>query len=327
MAMLDATSMPQLHPSIAPLIEQQPTAWTSDAPPTTERVRRSASDWMWWLFALALLAFFALFGFRTMLQALAGGWQWLWMPAGLPFAGGFSTLTVLHVVLRLREHRRLRVALENLSLERGEGFRVGEPLEVRLLATVPEAHQGERTLAPERITMRLMRQFVRGGANGDGALVNECCDEVVVPCDARRAWARCSTPASCARGPNTVGTHRRAGLSNCTKRPLVTVRPSSSQACGCCLAADETGTVKIASLLFGASAQDTGYSPPRMSPASLLLYFAAGSTRCPVHSGRSACAGRSTSALITLTPAVCSAQRNKGGAKRGTFAEQSTPSA
>src|SRR5258706_15205751 len=29
----------------------------------------------------------------------------------------------------------------------------------------------------------------------------------------------------------------------------------------------------------------------------------------------------------TLTLAVCSAQRNKGGAKRGTFAEQSTPSA
>jgi hypothetical protein len=183
MAMLDATSMPQLHPSIAPLVEQQPTAWTSDAPPTTERLQRSAGDWMWWLFALALLAFFALFGFRLMLQALAGGWQWLWMPVGLMCAVGFSTLTVAHVVLRLREHRRLRVALENLSLERGEGFRVGEPLEVRLLATVPEAHQGERTLAPARITMRLVRQFVRSGADGNEALVNECCDEAVVPCD------------------------------------------------------------------------------------------------------------------------------------------------
>ncbi len=99
------------------------------------------------------------------------------------FAVGFSALTVAHVVLRLREHRRLRVALENLSLERGEGFRVGEPLEVRLLATVPEAHQGERTLAPARITVRLMRQFVHGEPDGHGALVNECCDEVVVPCD------------------------------------------------------------------------------------------------------------------------------------------------
>jgi hypothetical protein len=118
-----------------------------------------------------------------MRQALAGGWQWLWMPPGLLFAVSFSALTVAHVVLRLRERRRLRVALENLSLERGEGFRVGEPLEVRLLATVPEAHQGERTLAPERITMRLMRQFVRSETDGDGSLVNECCDEVVVPCD------------------------------------------------------------------------------------------------------------------------------------------------
>jgi hypothetical protein len=36
-------------------------------------------------------------------------------------------------------------------------------------------------------------------------------------------------------------------------------------------------------LLFRARAQATGYSPPRMSPASLLLYFAAGSTRCPEH--------------------------------------------
>jgi hypothetical protein len=46
-----------------------------------------------------------------------------------------------------------------------------------------------------------------------------------------------------------------------------------------------------------------------------------------VHLGTLLVCGRSTSALMTLTPMVCSAQRNKGGAKRGTFAEQSTPSA
>jgi AMP nucleosidase len=55
---------------------------------------------------------------------------------------------------------------------------------------------------------------------------------------------------------------------------------------------------------FGVGAQDTGYSPPRMSPASLLLYFAAGSTRCPVHSGRCCCAARSTSALNAHTVGV-----------------------
>ncbi|RQO40073.1 hypothetical protein DBV14_29690 [Variovorax sp. KBW07] len=41
-------------------------------------------------------------------------------------------------------------------------------------------------------------------------------------------------------------------------------------------------------LLSGARATDTGYSPPRMSPASLLLYFAAGSTRCHSHVGHAA---------------------------------------
>jgi hypothetical protein len=36
---------------------------------------------------------------------------------------------------------------------------------------------------------------------------------------------------------------------------------------------------------FRASEQAAGYSPARMSPASLLLYFAQGSTRRPVHLG------------------------------------------
>jgi hypothetical protein len=39
---------------------------------------------------------------------------------------------------------------------------------------------------------------------------------------------------------------------------------------------------------FRARATDTGYSPPRMSPASLLLYFAAGSTRYQSHVGHAA---------------------------------------
>jgi hypothetical protein len=38
------------------------------------------------------------------------------------------------------------------------------------------------------------------------------------------------------------------------------------------------------------------YFPPRMFPASLLLYFAAGSTRRPVHSGKLSVHGRSTTA-------------------------------
>jgi hypothetical protein len=67
----------------------------------------------------------------------------------------------------------------------------------------------------------------------------------------------------------------------------------------CCRASEVSvsGGLYSGARVFGARAQDTGYSPPRMSPASLLLYFAAGSTRCPVHDGRCCCAARLTSAL------------------------------
>jgi hypothetical protein len=55
---------------------------------------------------------------------------------------------------------------------------------------------------------------------------------------------------------------------------------------GCCFGAGS----------FRARATDTGYSPPRMSPASLLLYFAAGSTRYQSHLGTLLVCGRSTTA-------------------------------
>lgn len=162
-----------------PLAEVQPAEWTSAAPQVTERVRRSAGDWIAWLIALAVLVFFALFGFNAITWALAGGWQWLWLAAGLPAFGIFSVLTMVFVVTTLRERRRVRVALQDLSLERGEGFRVGEPLDLRLLATVPEASQGERTTAPERITARLMRQSIRSEPDGGWTVVDECRDEAV----------------------------------------------------------------------------------------------------------------------------------------------------
>ncbi|WP_295980165.1 hypothetical protein [uncultured Variovorax sp.] len=149
-----------------------PTTWTSATPPALERASRSAADWLAWLVALAVLVFMAVFGLQAMRWSLAGGWQWLWMLVGLPFFGIFSVLAVLAVVTRLRERRRVRMALEGLSLERGEGFRVGEPLELRLGATVPAAQEGERTVAPERIAMRLMRHRTVDAAG-------ECCCEAV----------------------------------------------------------------------------------------------------------------------------------------------------
>ena len=167
----------------APLAEVQPAEWTSGAPPVTERVRRSAGDWIAWLVALAVLVFFALFGFNAITWALAGGWQWLWLAVGLPVFGVFSVLTVVFVVTTLRERRRVRISLQDLSLERGEGFRVGEPLELRLLGTVPAPQAGERTAAPERIGARLMRQSVRSDPDGGWTWVDECCDETVMTCD------------------------------------------------------------------------------------------------------------------------------------------------
>ncbi|KQU87112.1 hypothetical protein ASC78_03465 [Variovorax sp. Root318D1] len=166
----------------------QPAEWTSGAPPVTERVRRSAGDWIAWLVALAVLVFFALFGFNAITWALAGGWQWLWLAVGLPVFGTFSVLTVVFVVTTLRERRPVRIALQDLSLERGEGFRVGEPLEVQLLGTVPAPQTGERTAAPQRIGARLMRQSIRSEADGGWTWLDECCDETVMTCgDTARA--------------------------------------------------------------------------------------------------------------------------------------------
>ncbi|WP_234974911.1 hypothetical protein [Variovorax paradoxus] len=159
--------------------ETLPAEWTSDAPQATERVRRSVGDWVAWFVALAVLAFFAVFGVRAMTWALAGGWQWLWMAVGLPVFAMFSVLTVVFVATTLRERRRVRVALSGMSLERGEGFRVGEPLDVRLLATVPDAHAGERTVAPERIAVRLMRRSIRSETDGRWSVMDECRDEAV----------------------------------------------------------------------------------------------------------------------------------------------------
>ncbi|HEX7867227.1 MAG TPA: hypothetical protein VF555_19885 [Variovorax sp.] len=181
------------HPDIAPnagpppVDERLPTAWTSGMPQATERMPRSAADWIAWLIALAVLVFMAVFGFQAMRWSLAGGRQWLWMLVGLPFFGVFSVLAVLAVVTRLRERRRVRVALENMSLERGEGFRIGEPLELRLRATVPVAQEGERTVAPERIAMRLVRRSILDAADGTRSPVEECCDEAVAAREDARA--------------------------------------------------------------------------------------------------------------------------------------------
>ena len=72
----------------------------------------------------------------------------------------------------------------------------------------------------------------------------------------------------------------------------------------------------LALLFFRAGANDTRYSPPRMSPASLLLYFAAGSTWCHSHLDTLLVCTDQRLLRITLTLAVCSAQRNKGGGAR-----------
>lgn len=172
--------------------ERLPEEWTSGAPQATERAPKSPADWLGWLIALAVLAFFAVFGFQAMTWALAGGWQWLWMLVGLPVFAMFSVLTVVFVCTTLRERRRVRVALENIRLERGEGLRIGEPLELRLRATAPTASEGERTMAPVRLTLRLMKRV-------DASLPDTCCDETVVQCEDAQAARLLYTGTLCTR--------------------------------------------------------------------------------------------------------------------------------
>lgn len=193
--------MPPHPPAIAlpPIEERLPTAWTCGAPQATERAPKSAADWLGWLIALAVLVFFAVFGFQAITWALAGGWQWLWMVVGVPVFAGFSVLTVVFVITTLRERRRVRVALENISLERGEGFRAGEPLELRLRATVPVAQAGERTTPPARLSLRLMRRALHQGHGGEASVTDTCCDEAVVPCDDPRATRLLYMGTLCAR--------------------------------------------------------------------------------------------------------------------------------
>lgn len=171
---------------LPPLAERLATEWTSDAPQATERVKRSAAGWIGWLVALAVLGFMASFGFEAITWSLRGGWEWLWLLAGVPFFGIFSVATVTFIATTLRERRRVRVALENMSLELGEGFRMNAPLDQRLRATVPAARDGERTVAPERIVVRLMQRAIRHEPGGRAVLVDECRDETAALCENAR---------------------------------------------------------------------------------------------------------------------------------------------
>lgn len=189
---------------LPPPQERLPAEWTSDAPPATERMQWPLSDWLGWLVALAVLLVMATFGFHATTWALRGGWNWLWLGVGPPVFGVFAVSAVWMVVSRLRERRRIRVALENMSLERGEGFRVGEPLALRLRATVAVARDNERTVVPERLLVRLVRRAVRSESGGGWTLVDECCDEAVAAREEERdgrlryACELCASPAHAA---------------------------------------------------------------------------------------------------------------------------------
>jgi hypothetical protein len=190
-------------PELPPLEERLPAEWTSGAPQATERVKKSLLEWIGWLVALAVLVFMAVFGFQALTWSLHGGWQWLWLLVGLPFFGLFSVSVVVFVVQTLRERRSVRVALDELRLERGEGFRVGTPLTQRLHASVPPARDGERTVAPQRIAVRLVQRAIP--APGGGALpVDECRDEAIAQVeqarDGRRVYAWTLNAASAREG-------------------------------------------------------------------------------------------------------------------------------
>lgn len=154
-----------------------PQAWARPLPP------RSFSDALAWLLALAVLLFFAAFGWKAIRWSFAGGWHWLWLLVGVPVFPLFSAVALHMVWQRLRG--TVRVGLEALAVQRDESLRLGIPLAVRLDAVTP---RGAR--APARIAMRLVQQTAAAAPDGGWTLQDQVRDSAIAeraPSSGRKA--------------------------------------------------------------------------------------------------------------------------------------------
>jgi len=155
------------------IVQRHDTAWTSPAPPPSNAPSRtSVTDWLGSLVALAVLAFFAAFGFNALRWSLEGGWNLLWLLVGLPVFPIFGVLTLVAVYSLVR--RALppprRQALEAIHVGRDESFRLGEPMAFRVDAMVPVSVDGQPAQAPPQILADLIVQTLNDPADGDWSL-------------------------------------------------------------------------------------------------------------------------------------------------------------
>lgn len=155
------------------IVQRHDTSWTSPAPPPSNvPPRTSITDWLGSLVALAVLAFFAAFGFNALRWSLEGGWNLLWLLVGLPVFPIFGVLTLVAVYTLVRRAvpPPRRRALEAIHISRDESFRLGEPMAFRVDAMVPASVDGQPAQAPPQIFADLIVQTLNDPEDGDWSL-------------------------------------------------------------------------------------------------------------------------------------------------------------
>lgn len=149
------------------IVQRHDTAWTSPVPPPSNAPSRtSITDWLGSLVALAVLAFFAAFGFNALRWSLNGGWNLLWLLVGLPVFPIFTVLTLSAAYGFFRTAVPPRQALNAIDVSRDERFRVGEPLAFRVDATVPASVGDQPAEPPPQVFARLIVQTVNDKEDG-----------------------------------------------------------------------------------------------------------------------------------------------------------------
>ncbi|WP_139140305.1 hypothetical protein [Variovorax boronicumulans] len=165
------------------IVQRHDTAWTSPAPPPSDAPQRTRlTDWLGSLVALAVLAFFAAFGFNALRWSLEGGWNLLWLLVGLPVFPVFTVLTLSTAYGLFRTAVPPRQALNAIDVSRDERFRIGEPLAFRVDATVPASVGDQPAEPPPQVFARLIVQTANDKEDGSWS-VND--------------WAWDADPADC----------------------------------------------------------------------------------------------------------------------------------
>ena len=150
------------------IVQRHDTAWTSPAPPSEadDHSQSRVVHWISALISVAVLGFFAAFGFNALRWSLEGGWNLLWLLIGLPVFPVFGVLTLVAAYRHIRPSVTPRQALNAIDVRRDERFRIGEPLAFRVDATVPASVGHQPVEPPPEIFAHLFVQTVNGKSDG-----------------------------------------------------------------------------------------------------------------------------------------------------------------